>query len=882
MKSENMISTGVLAFVGPIQKLMPMLSIGVHGTNEQQVQAKRCNRRPSDLVLPCLCALALSSVSSVAHAEGFGPAQLWHTYFSPGAEVPLTGDFNNDGRSDIITFVRSAPTGTTGAVWVATSSGAGFGTAQLWNSWFSVGQEVPLVGDFNGDNRDDIVTFIRGTSGAAMGDVYVALSTGTGFGAGQKWHDWFSIKQEVPAVGDVNGDNRDDIITFVRDSSADMEQGDVWVSLSTGTGFAQSIKMHEWFAPRSQVPMVGDVNGDGRADLVAFVRDAQSGSLRGDVQVSLSTGNGFGQVQIWHDFFGIGNEVPRIGDFDGDGRDDIAVFVRDTKAEPDRGDVYVAFSEGNRFGATRLWHARLAWGEEVPVIGDVNGDRRDDVVVFLQDAQPEPRRADVLVSITGDPAVADPTTRQNDFGYGSMKVYGAKALGTRPLLTILMNFSEVRFATNRTPAYFQDRIFTNSVLNINATFLEMSGGRFGWRNAGILGPFDHPNVASTTVNEASFYCSLNLPSDPLAMKWCAGSASDERTVRRTAIELAHQNGFNFATYDTNRDGRVTANELQVLLVSAGGSAANRTTDRECFSPGAGATVTVCPGWVASFGQNVDFSTAAHELAHSLGTQDVYGGNWNSCGLSLQSCTGGSDPMHLDPWNKIQLGWVEPKIYDFVQSGTCVSMNAAYFADRGAGDRHRPVLLYDARRTSGDYFILEHRARGDFDLGVGSPGLAIWQVKNGHRTVEHGVERMVPGNIPSQVVVAGANNVLNTSPAPGSDDLADTAAGVVWPGNDRSLQSVPGGDDVIPPEVHNFTYGAPNGGRGGSMLWTNAHGEITLRYADGTWTELHLRVSSPTDLPGSQHVAWTLNSFRGARPATSYTDSYLRTCYGSVL
>src|SRR5262245_62067227 len=74
-----------------------------------------------------------------------------------------------------------------------------FAYEQKWHDNFSFGSEIPLVGDFNGDGKADTATFTRGTTG----DVYVALSTGTGLnGTGWKWHDAFCFGSEIPLVGD--------------------------------------------------------------------------------------------------------------------------------------------------------------------------------------------------------------------------------------------------------------------------------------------------------------------------------------------------------------------------------------------------------------------------------------------------------------------------------------------------------------------------------------------------------------------------------------------------------------------------------------------------------------------------------------------------------
>ena len=80
----------------------------------------------------------------------------------------------------------------------------------------------------NGDGKDDIVTFTRGS----LADVYVALSTGTSFAASVKWHDFFAVGGEFPAVGDFDGDGKADIVTFTRGDTAD-----AYVALSNGSGF---------------------------------------------------------------------------------------------------------------------------------------------------------------------------------------------------------------------------------------------------------------------------------------------------------------------------------------------------------------------------------------------------------------------------------------------------------------------------------------------------------------------------------------------------------------------------------------------------------------------------------------------------------------------
>jgi hypothetical protein len=206
------------------------------------------------------------------------------------------------------------------------------------------------VSDVDADGKDDVVTFTRGS----LADVYVAKSAGTRFdGSGKLWHGSFAIDNEIPATGDFNGDGRDDIVTFTRGSTAS-----VFVALSDGTSFlGTGWKWHGHFAIDAETPDVGDYNGDGRDDIATF-----TGGTKADVYVATSTGVGFaGDSDLWHDFFAKDVEIPGSGDFDGDGTSDIVTFTRGTA-----GTVYVARSNGQDFEPATIWHDRFAINDEWP------------------------------------------------------------------------------------------------------------------------------------------------------------------------------------------------------------------------------------------------------------------------------------------------------------------------------------------------------------------------------------------------------------------------------------------------------------------------------------------------------------------------------------
>jgi hypothetical protein len=183
----------------------------------------------------CLTAglvIALAGISPVGaeRLHGFGPSTLIDVEVDIGATVDrVAGDFNGDGLTDLARIHKRTNLGLPdGAVTVWPNTDGEFGTPANWHGSFVTGSEIVLTGDVNGDNLDDLIAFTRGSSA----DVFVALSNGSGFGAKTKWHDAFCVNNELPLVGDVTGDGRDDIVTLTRDTSAT-----VFVATSNGSSF---------------------------------------------------------------------------------------------------------------------------------------------------------------------------------------------------------------------------------------------------------------------------------------------------------------------------------------------------------------------------------------------------------------------------------------------------------------------------------------------------------------------------------------------------------------------------------------------------------------------------------------------------------------------
>ncbi|MDF3604901.1 FG-GAP-like repeat-containing protein [Paracoccus sp. DMF-8] len=293
-----------------------------------------------------------------------------------GTHVRLFADVDGDGRADAVGFG-------TANVQVAGNNSIGFNEARNWSAEFTqragwnVNRHERLLADVNGDGRADIVGF--GDQG-----VMVALSNGGGFDAATLWvadygrlaGNW-RVHTHERLMGDVNGDGLADVVGF--------GAAGVRVSLSTGTEMTRSTlwTTETLFAARNIDPTrheraVADVNGDGLADAVLF---ADHG-----VMVALSNGSGFDAARLWIANFAqeagnwrVGTHERFLADVNGDGRADVVGFGH--------AGVLVALSTGDGFGQVRRWTTeddfRVAnWDStrHVREVADMNGDGMADLV----------------------------------------------------------------------------------------------------------------------------------------------------------------------------------------------------------------------------------------------------------------------------------------------------------------------------------------------------------------------------------------------------------------------------------------------------------------------------------------------------------------------
>jgi gliding motility-associated-like protein len=259
--------------------------------------------------------------SGLKFTPTFGPAKGSITLHDFAAKIDNTtgtspfsvvmGDIDGDGKPDMVVSNSGVAT-----VSVFLNTGSIGNPSFAAKADFTVGANARslAIGDLDGDGKLDLaignynnstVSVLRNTSsiGTATFATKVDLTTGT---------NTYSV-----AIGDIDGDGRLDIV------AANYTSGTISVLLNTGSSGTISFAAKADFATgiNPQNIAIGDFDGDGKPDVavvnngattVSVLHNISSVSTLGfDAKIDFTIGNGARSVAV--------------GDFDGDGKLDLAV-----------------------------------------------------------------------------------------------------------------------------------------------------------------------------------------------------------------------------------------------------------------------------------------------------------------------------------------------------------------------------------------------------------------------------------------------------------------------------------------------------------------------------------------------------------------------------
>jgi hypothetical protein len=249
-------------------------------------------------------------------ADGSGAALTTSRTVRVAAGAAVRRDFTDaygwapDGTGDILTLTSS------GAVGYRPGNGKGaFGSSLTASGWPSSVTLVPF-GDLNGDRRNDVL--VRFSSGelrvyrTMLGQNFLTSTPRTSLGTG--WNQYNALT----SPGDLTGDGRPDLL------ARKAATGELFLYKGTSTGkLSARIRIATNWSGYKKIVGVGDITGDGRADLLA--QDRANTLWR-------YAGNGAGgftsRVKVAAGWGASYNAVLGVGDITGDGKADLV--SRDT------------------------------------------------------------------------------------------------------------------------------------------------------------------------------------------------------------------------------------------------------------------------------------------------------------------------------------------------------------------------------------------------------------------------------------------------------------------------------------------------------------------------------------------------------------------------
>jgi hypothetical protein len=287
-------------------------------------------------------------------------------------------DMNHDGRPDLVVTCKetayTAGQRLQSLMVLPGQPGGGFGPPTSYRTSYQPTAELLALADLNADGWPDALALSDGSrnDGGVRGPEGVQVRLNQGAPTGTLGPDSiYSMGPHYSArsivVADVTGDGHPDALV----TNGHGYHPDSTVALLPG-------QVGGRFGPPRQYPSelgptaVGDLNGDGRADLVAASAHT--------IAVRLGTPQGLGPATRYP---GTGRKfyTAKLADVNGDGRLDlVAIYYPETLDVP--GEIVVLSGQaGNRFGLSSTFRLGT-YAVEHFALGDLNHDGRPDLVVL--------------------------------------------------------------------------------------------------------------------------------------------------------------------------------------------------------------------------------------------------------------------------------------------------------------------------------------------------------------------------------------------------------------------------------------------------------------------------------------------------------------------
>lgn len=337
-----------------------------------------------------------AATMTVMRGRGDGILDVQALYETQGTS-PLFGvvaDLNGDGEDDVAvanacqTDFQQACSGNV-VVFPGTGKGTFLGTFGL--PFGGTGGTALATADLNHDGMSDLVAanMCKPLNDCSAGNLAVMLARPDGSFAEAVTYDLDGLEPFEVTLGDFNGDGKLDaaVINFCG-GQLECSHGVIDVLLGNGDGSFQPVVTYPSGGNFARSLVAGDFNGDGKLDLAVAQCTAEIGCFgtEGDVGVLLGNGDGTFQAAVNYSSGDPSALAVITADFNGDGKPDLAVANANCSAGEfevscSTGSVGVLLGNGDGTFQTAVRYSTIDLQAFSIVAGDFNHDGKVDLAV---------------------------------------------------------------------------------------------------------------------------------------------------------------------------------------------------------------------------------------------------------------------------------------------------------------------------------------------------------------------------------------------------------------------------------------------------------------------------------------------------------------------
>lgn len=282
-------------------------------------------------------------------------------------------DSDGDGRSDfsVLRFPNVAPPSVAQITYFNSNSTDGFQSAVFGDA----NQDFPQPGDYDGDGKTDIAVYrdADDNDAASSDSHFIILRSSDGLVS----YIPFGQAGDLAVQRDYDGDGKTDLAVFRR-STTDTEAQTLWFIRFTNNNPTQAVTTFWWGVSGDtvntfDVPVPGDYDGDGKFDLAVY----RVGTFPTNTFFVRRSSDLTQQAQQWGNFQ---TDYIVPGDYDGDGKFDFCAARTGAAAANPVTWFILRSSDG---GMSAPVYGR---SDDIPIQADYDGDGRTDPAMYRRGA----------------------------------------------------------------------------------------------------------------------------------------------------------------------------------------------------------------------------------------------------------------------------------------------------------------------------------------------------------------------------------------------------------------------------------------------------------------------------------------------------------------